>query len=121
MMRGLLSCINPFLLDIALMMFYRNTNCCAASSLTTKSHLDWPSSLPHGGATASVFIPHRCTCWLEDNYYEPLLGIVRDMSPGGPIPMMLCPKTEALAVFVESFDEVSLTVADQLARTSGFP
>lgn len=78
--------------------------------------------LPDGGCTVHIHTPAKATDWLQENYEHPLLVESRAAQIGGPVPMMLDPHVDALALYGGSEkDPRCAQTAAKLAEISGFP
>ncbi|KAJ6597488.1 hypothetical protein DFH09DRAFT_1304297 [Mycena vulgaris] len=76
---------------------------------------------PGGGTILSTHHPDNALSWVESHHGDLLLSAVRSRGIGGPIPTMLVPEVQALAIFGSIHDKWVLKAAKLLADASGFP
>ena len=74
----------------------------------------------NGGCILSVWDSDLVDAWVDENYDQPLLVLIRKRHIGGPIPSMLSVDSPALTICGQM--SVSLIrVAEKLANLSDFP
>jgi len=58
--------------------------------------------------------------WVDENYDQALLVLIREKQIGGPIPSMLSVDSAALTIF-GTMSVSLIRIAEELANFSGFP
>lgn len=93
-----------------------NILCCSAPR-TLDEPLD---SAWNGGCILSVWDSDLADAWVDKNYNQALLVLIRKSQIGGPIPSMLFVDSAALTIF-GTMSVFLMRVAQELADFSDFP
>ncbi|KAJ6577064.1 hypothetical protein DFH09DRAFT_1149173 [Mycena vulgaris] len=79
------------------------------------------TGLPTGGCLVTVHGPTKATSWIELHATHPLMNSLHERGVGGPLPTMLTPYTEGLAIFGSPGDPGVIECAQALAELSDIP
>lgn len=88
------------------------------NSLTIDDLQVLETNVPEGCCLVSKHLPIRALEWLMQNHDHPLMINIRQNGIGGPLPFMLFPDTEALALFGSFGESNVVETACLLAQLS---
>ncbi|KAJ7472601.1 hypothetical protein FB451DRAFT_1250096 [Mycena latifolia] len=74
------------------------------------------SGLPTGGCLVTVHEPDDATSWIEANSSHPFLSSLHQRGINGPLPMMLSPHTQGLAIFASPNNPRVVEYAESLVK-----
>ncbi|KAJ7835962.1 hypothetical protein B0H13DRAFT_192593 [Mycena leptocephala] len=91
------------------------------NSFTPKDLTCIQANFSIGGCLMSIHEPAEAASWMEDNWDNPLLTLIRNNGCGGPFAWMLSPTKPALVIFGCHNEPIVVNMVQSLANLSGFP